>query len=687
MNKGKKNLLNIDASIITKVISSVILSALIIFSIIGFTVNVYTNNLINENIREALKLNTTIISNDISKYFQKPSNLVIQMSTNIQIRNFVNEVKTRGDIKSNTNYKNIIHTLKNIKETDANAASVYIALEDASYLVTQSEWDCPVGWNIMDRTWYTEMVKKNGLNYSDPYVDSITGLTVITSSYPIYDSNNKIIGAVAVDYSIEELTTTMEKYIVGETGYSFLLDGKGNFIYHPDSNKILKENLTNYEGNAGEAGKKMINGESGFAKYNLDNVDRYVTFQPVGINGWSVATAIQKSEVEKPINELNKVMIFVYIIGLLALLLILTLVIKRIMKDIPNLLKGLSQVSEGDLSIKLDVNSKDEIGKLSEATNKMINNLNGIMHDINENSTKVSNSSVELSSIMNEVTSQINTITAGSQEIAAAMEETSAAAQEMNSSSYLIKGAVGNLLDKGLECKDFAYDFKNRSSSIKESSESAKKLTLDMYKSKEKAIIESIEEGKIVEEIGVMTDVIENIAEQINLLALNASIEAARAGEHGRGFAVVANEVAKLAAQSKDTVLNIQNIILDVKKAFKNMSLNAQEVLVFVDKNITADYDDTIKRATASMDDAGTIYSIVDEFSNDMNTINDSVETLIKSIESVSTVVEEVAANTSEIAININDTKNTTDDVNTIAESQSELAQSLNEIIGLFKID
>ncbi|MGL4730795.1 MAG: methyl-accepting chemotaxis protein [Clostridium sp.] len=674
------------SSIAAKVLASVILVAIIIFVIIGSVIDRYTSNIINNNINESLTSNTTIIANDVNKYFENAGNLVVQMATNNQMRLLANEVQSRKDIKSNPNYQGVVSSLKNIKATDSNAIFVYLGIEKASYLVTDDEWACPVDWNILERDWYTETVKSGKLYYSDPYADSETGEMVITSAYPIYDSNNKVVGAVGVDYKISDLNKTMEKYKVGETGYTFLLDRQGNFMYHPDSSKVLKANLTEYEGKAGEVGKEMVEGKKGSTQYELDGSVRYITYAPVEANGWSVATAISKKEAEQQLVTLNLIMVAVYLVGLLGLVVALVFVIRNILKNIPQLLKGLNKVAEGDLSNKVEINSKDEIGEIAKAINNMIDNLRGIVNNMAENSENVSASGEELSAIISEMNKQIYTITSGTEEIAAAMEETSASAQEMNSSSYVIKEAVQDLTASASEGKNAADEFKNRALTIKESSEEAKKVTLDMYKAKESLIIKAIEEGKVVEEIGMMTNIIENIAEQINLLALNASIEAARAGEHGKGFAVVANEVANLAAQSKDTVSSIQNVIVDVKKAFKNMSENAQEILAFVDENITADYDQTIQRAKGSMDDANNIYTIIDDFSINMNQINESVEMLMKSIESVSAVVEEVASSTTEIASNANSTKVTTEEVQTISESQAELAQSLNGIVNKFTI-
>lgn len=686
MARRKWGLSNVRKSISAKVLTSAIVVTVGIFGTTGIVVNLYNTSVINEKINNALTSNSTIISQDVNKFFEQAGGLVTQMATNQQLIDLANQVQTRAELKSNPNYANSIKSLQNIIKTDANASSVYLGIEKASFLVTNDEWACPDTWDINKRPWYIETVKNNGLTFSAPYVDGITGKMVITIAAPIYDSNKKIVGAVGMDYMIDKLPDIMKKYKVGDSGYTFLLDKEGNFLYHPNAEKVLKENLTKYAGDAGETGKKMIKGESGVVGYTLDNVERTVAYAPVKSTGWSVATAMETKEATKELVTFNKILFSTYAAGLAFLIGVLILVIKKILKEIPQLVEGLNRVAAGDLSTTVEVKSEDEVGQIGNAINNMVDNLKDIVNKMAENSQNVSASGEELSAVISEVNKQFHTINAGTEEIAAAMEETSASAQEMNSSSYTIKNAVSTLTNTALDGKSAANEFKSRALKIKESSEEAKKIALNVYKDKEVSIIKSIEDGKVVEEIGRMADIIAAIAEQTNLLALNASIEAARAGEHGRGFAVVANEVAKLAAQSTDTVKNIQSIVADVKTAFENISNNAKDVLLFIDKNVTADYDNMIRRSNLSLDDANNIYGVIDNFSTNMNQINDSVEHLIKSIESVSAVVEEVASSASEIANNVNSTKVSTDEVAQVAETQAELAQSLTDIVSEFKL-
>ncbi|SHI64127.1 methyl-accepting chemotaxis sensory transducer with Cache sensor [Clostridium cavendishii DSM 21758] len=675
----------IKKSISLKVLTSLVGVTIFVFAGTGVVVNYYNSNVLNQNINKSLTDNATVISKDVNSFFEQGGTLVTQMATNDSIRSLAEAVQTKADIKANANYATVLKSLQNIKATDKNASAVYIALEKPSYIFVDNGKDSPADWDINKRQWYWDTLKAKGLYYTAPYVDALTNKMVITIAYPIFDANGKSVGAVGVDYLIDKLPEIMKQYKAGETGYTFLLDTTGTFMYNPDQSKVLKEKFTDAPGTAGEIGKKMISGENGVATCTINNSDVYAAYAPVKSNGWSVATVITKSEVQKQLVTFNTILITTYVIGLGLLIVALFFVTRKILKDIPKLLEVIKKVAGGDLTSKVDVNSEDEIGQIAEAINDMNNNLNNIVGKISANSQNVSASGEELSAVISEINRQIQTINAGTQEIAAAMEETSASTEEMNSSSALIKGAIVNLNSKAQDGNNSAIEIKNRALNMKKESEISKKAALDMYREKEIAILRAIEDGKIVEEINSMAGIIGQIADQTNLLALNAAIEAARAGEHGKGFAVVAGEVANLAVQSTETVQNIQNLVGQVKTAFENISQNAGGILEFIDKKVTLDYDEMINRADLSLKDANDVSELINDFSKNIGDVSGSIEQLVKSLEAVSAVVEEVASGASEIAGTVNDTKVSADEVAQVAEAQADLAVTLNNIVNEFK--
>ncbi|MCY6369340.1 methyl-accepting chemotaxis protein [Clostridium ganghwense] len=676
----------LSKSILTKVLAGFVSITIIVFLVTGLVVNKFNKDITFENINEALKANSTILSQDIDSFFNSGGILVTQMATNTQMLKLASEVNARTDLKGNANYSDVIASLKKIKASNENVASAYIAIKKASYLVTESEWNCPVDWDINKRPWYIETMQNGKLTYSAPYVDKITGKMVITIAYPLYDNNSKAVGAVGIDFSIDQIGSIMEKYKIGNTGYPFLVDKNGLVIYHPDTSKILKDNLTQRDDKLKDIGEKMAKGESNIDIYKYENVERYISYSPIKSNGWSVASVITTNEVEEDIVKFNTILILIYSIGLVLMIIVIFFVIKKILKDVPKLLDGIRTIASGDLTSEIEVKSTDEIGQIAEEINKMSVHLRSIVEKISVNSQNVSASGEELFATISEINKQIETVTSSTQEIATAMEETNAASEEMTSSGLLIKNSVTTLNEKAYNGNSSALEIKERALKMKAESEESKKKALDIYKEKQETILKAIEEGKIVDEIINMANIIRGIAEQTNLLALNAAIEAARAGEQGKGFAVVAGEVGKLAAESAETVNNIQNIVTQVKNSFYNLSNNANGLLDFIDKNVTQDYDEMINRAELSLEDSDNVFKLVKGFSQNISEVSESVELLVKSIESVSAVVEEVAASSSEIANNVDDTKAASENLSQVAEEQANLAQALNGMVNEFKV-
>ncbi|MCM1988656.1 methyl-accepting chemotaxis protein [Oceanirhabdus seepicola] len=677
--------MNLKRNIAAKIIGSFLILSIIIFAATGLVVNTYTKNNIVENVKGDLSYEARILSKEVSAFFADKARIVEQLSNDKNIINYMNEVKIKGEARNNDKYNDIVHTFKSTKENTDNIEYVYLVLHDANYIVIDDEWEPDADWDLHSREWYTDTVSAGKLFFTEPYYDDTIDKNVLTIAKPIF-SNGKPLGAIAVDITIDDLSNIMDQYKLGDSGYSVLIDNKGTIIYHPESSKILNDNMTEMDGELGEIGKKMVKGENGTDDYKYNNVGKFFSYAPVTVNGWSVGTNITKKEVLKGLVQLNFIMFIAFASGLVLLLLIAFLIIRYLLKEIPTLLNIIKRISQGDLTVRAEVKSKDEIGQISSAINTMADELQGLIHGISLNSQEVSASSEELSATIEEVTGQIQSINGSTHEIAAAMEETSAATEEMNASGLEITAVLDRLKNKAVEGNTFAKEIEKSAHNMRVDFEKAKNDALVTYKEKQKSILNAIEEGKIVEEISNMADIIADIAEKTNLLSLNAAIEAARAGEQGKGFAVVADEVSKLASQSSQTVTNIQQTVGQVKVAFQNLSNNSNNLLEFMDEKVVSDYNVMIDRAESSLKDSEEVSGLVHDLSTNSEEISSSVEELIRAIDSVTTTVTDVTSNITNISENINHTTEAADEVGNVAETQSNLAQGLNEMVNKFKI-
>lgn len=378
-------------------------------------------------------------------------------------------------------------------------------------------------------------------------------------------------------------------------------------------------------------------------------------------------------------------------IGIIALGFVLAitlglLISNMISKRFKKILVFTEAMGEGDLTSTIDIDSKDEIGGVVKALNKSVGNMQNLVSQITLSSQNISASSEELSATVEEISSKMEVVNQSAQEISRGSEELSATTEEVSSSVEEISRGINSLAVRAIGSERSAKEIQERAIEIKDKGKKASKIAGDIYKERSRNILKAIEEGKVVEEIKVMAESIANIASQTNLLALNAAIEAARAGEQGKGFAVVAEEVRTLAEQSESTVTNIQSVIIQVQQAFSNLSHNSQNVLNFMEQNVSKDYELLIETAIQYEKDAQFISNMSQEIASATKLMSESIEQVSGAIQNVASTTEEAASSTEEIQCSINESSVAIEEVARAAESQSELAEQLIKMVQKFKV-
>ena len=381
-----------------------------------------------------------------------------------------------------------------------------------------------------------------------------------------------------------------------------------------------------------------------------------------------------------------KIMFAISIIGLLIALGLGLLISSWLTKRFNIIINFAHKLGEGDLTEKIQIRGTDEIDKMSTNLNKAINNIKELISEVLNSAENMCASSEELSATIEEVSSNMESVNESTKRISEGISELSAATEEVNASEEEIASTIGEIFIKAVEGEKASKEIKMRALNVKEKGTNSARIAKEIYKEKYEKIVKAIEDGKVVDEIKVMTGAIGSIAEQTNLLSLNASIEAARAGEQGKGFAVVAEEVRKLAEESASTVSHIENIINNVQKAFSNLSENAQEILKFVENNVNPDYDLLINTAVQYEKDAKFMSDMSDEIAASTKMMSESAEQVSSAIQSVSETSQESASSSEEILESINETTLALEQVAQSAQDQAELAEQLNKIVQKFKL-
>jgi methyl-accepting chemotaxis protein len=326
---------------------------------------------------------------------------------------------------------------------------------------------------------------------------------------------------------------------------------------------------------------------------------------------------------------------------------------------------------EGDLTKRLKMQGKDEIGELAKWVNAFIKNLHAMIKDITDNAGTLGSSSNNLSGLSEHMTRSVEDMSLQANTVATATEEMSAT---MSSIAATMEQSAGNA---GV----VTTSVEQMTSTINEIAKHSEKARAMADNAVSEALLTSQNVhalGNSAQDIGKVTEAITEISEQTNLLALNATIEAARAGEAGKGFAVVANEIKELARQTSAATQ-------EIKDKTENIQTNTDNAVAQIERisKVIHDMNDLISTIAAAVEEqSSTTREIATNIAQMSTGIQESCENVIQS----SLVSSEIAKDVSEASRAINEMANSTSQVNQSAKELSTMAEQMKKLVGRFKV-
>jgi len=284
------------------------------------------------------------------------------------------------------------------------------------------------------------------------------------------------------------------------------------------------------------------------------------------------------------------------------------------------------------------------------------------------------------------VTTSSEEIAASTEQVSSGFQEISAATQQITASSDELRQSIAQMEGHAYQGSQKAKEIELRAQQLKAEANAALLKATGIYQEKEQGLKNAIEESLVVQQIGDLTQSISMIADQTNLLSLNAAIEAARAGDNGRGFAVVAEEVRKLAEQSSQTAQDIKNLVGLVVRAHENLASGAYEVLHFIDAVVRPDYDKLVETGTQYENDAKNFFILTEEFSATAAQLTLIVNSVAGAIDNVNKTISQGAAGSQQVAASATNVAMELEQVNQLMGQLNEHAERLAEGVARFKI-
>lgn len=550
---------------------------------------------------------------------------------------------------------------------DENDSAANSTTESGSASVTQTEW-------------FQDALSRVNMGFTNAYTNE-NGEQVISACGMLrtLDENVYVLSA---DLSLDKVSVYVNSFSKMKNAESFLVNTKDNTILASRNTELISKSLDELDDDfMRKTGSRISQNELDLAEIN----GNMTVFEKINGTEWVLVSYVPAKTVYHDLNSIRNIMILFGIISIIVLVVLFERIIHIVVSPVKKLTDVIKIMTDGDFTVNSHTKSNDEIGVMGRCVEKfiasmssMIASIDGVsntLHDQADNSKDVSNQMLYASREQNKSMKELNNT----------VEQLSLSVGEIAKSATTLAMLVEETKDDGdgVNCK--MKETVDVSQKGREAMQDVSAAMENINSSVQKLQLAIDEVGKASEEITNITKVIGEIADETNLLSLNASIEAARAGDSGKGFAVVALEIGKLAQTSVDSVKHIDNLVLEIKTSVKDVINQAEDSVGNINNSSVL-----IRNAVDTFDVIFENIAVVGNLIQNMIQKVDQVENVARNVAAIS---EEQAASSQDILGSSNSlvqqANSLMESSGTVAKESEELTTSAEELatqIGTFKI-